>query len=125
MKGRTLVLDHLGDREAAALMVDGRLEDILIDGDAPRPGTVYRAIAERPMKGQGGVFLRTPDGSAYLRQIKGLAPGDALLVQVTGYAEPGKALPVTIKLLFKSRYAIITPDAPGLNISRQIKDEAA
>ncbi|MEL6242631.1 MAG: ribonuclease E/G [Pseudomonadota bacterium] len=125
MKGRTLVLDHLGDREAAALMVDGRLEDILIDGDAPRPGTVYRAIAERPMKGQGGVFVRTPDGSAYLRQIKGLAPGDALLVQVTGYAEPGKALPVTIKLLFKSRYAIITPDAPGLNISRQIKDEAA
>ena len=124
MKGRTIVLDELGGREAAALMVDGRLEDILIDGDAPRPGTIYRAIAERPMKGQGGVFLRTPDGPAYLRQIKGLAPGDALLVQVTGYAEQGKALPVTTKLLFKSRYAIITPDAPGLNISRQIKDDA-
>ncbi|WP_195821693.1 ribonuclease E/G [Roseobacter sp. MH60115] len=124
MKGRSIILDHIGDREAAALMVDGQLEDILIDTDAPRPGTVYRAIADRPVKGQGGMFLKTPDGSAFLRQIKGLAPGQPILVQVTGYAEPGKALPVTQKLLFKSRYAIVTPGAPGINISRQIKDEA-
>ncbi|QFT57679.1 Ribonuclease G [Sulfitobacter sp. THAF37] len=124
MKGRTIILDHLGDREAAALMVDGHLDDLLIDSDAPRPGTVYRAIADRPVKGQGGMFLKTPDGSAFLRQIKGLAPGQPILVQVTGFAEPGKAIPVTAKILFKSRFAIVTPDAPGLNISRGIKDEA-
>ena len=123
MKGRTIVLDHLGDREAAALMVDGHLDDLLIDSDAPRPGTVYRAVADRPVKGQGGMFLKTPDGAAFLRQIKGLAPGQALLVQVTGFAEEGKAIPVTAKVLFKSRYAIVTPEAPGLNISRRIKDE--
>ena len=92
-------------------MVDGRLEDLLIDSDAPRPGTIYRAIAERPVKGQGGMFLRTPDGPAFLRQVKGLAPGQALLVQVTGYAEPGKAIAGHAKLLFKSRYAIVTPEA--------------
>lgn len=124
MKGRTIILDHLGAREAAALMVDGKLDDLLIDSDAPRPGTVYRAIADRPVKGQGGMFLKTPDGSAFLRQIKGLAPGQPILVQVTGFAEPGKAIPVTAKILFKSRYAIVTPEAPGLNISRSIKDEA-
>lgn len=124
MKGRTIILDHLGDREAAALMVDGKLDDLLIDSDAPRPGTVYRAIADRPVKGQGGMFLKTPDGSAFLRQIKGLAPGQPIIVQVTGFAEPGKAIPVTAKILFKSRYAIVTPDAPGLNVSRSIKDEA-
>jgi ribonuclease G len=45
------------------------------------------------------------------------------LVQVTGYAEEGKAIPVTQKVLFKSRYAIVTPDAPGLNISRSIRDD--
>lgn len=124
MKGRTIVLDDIGEREAAALMVDGKLHDLLIDSDAPRPGTIYRAIADRPVKGQGGMFLKTPDGSAFLRQIKGLAPGQPILVQVTGHAEPGKAIPVTAKILFKSRYAIVTPDAPGLNISRSIKDEA-
>ncbi len=124
MKGRTILLDHVGEREAAALIVDGVLEDLLIDADAPRPGTVYRAIADRPVKGQGGMFLKTPDGSAFLRQVKGLAPGQPLLVQVTGYSEPGKALPVTQKLLFKSRYVIVTPDAPGLNVSRSIRDDA-
>ncbi|SLN54496.1 Ribonuclease G [Roseovarius litorisediminis] len=123
MKGRTIVLDHVNGFEAAALLADGRLQDLLLDTDQPRPGAIYRAIADRPVKGQGGMFLQTPDGSAFLRQIKGLSPGQPILVQVTGYAEPGKALPVTSKLLFKSRYAIVTPSAPGLNISRTIKDE--
>lgn len=123
MKGRMIILDHLGEREAAALMVDGVLEDFLVEGDAPAPGTIYRARADRPVKGQGGMFLTTPDGPAFLRQVKGLSPGQMLLVQVTGYAEPGKAIPVTQKLLFKSRYAIVTPDAPGLNISRSIRED--
>ena len=48
MKGRTIALDTWNGREAAALMVDGRLEDLFIDGDLPRPGNLYRAIAQRP-----------------------------------------------------------------------------
>ena len=123
MKGRTIILDHIQGREAAALMVDGILDDFLIATDAPAPGTIYRARADRPVKGQGGMFLTTPDGPAFLRQVKGLAPGALLLVQVTGYAEPGKAIPVSNRILFKSRFAIVTPDAPGLNISRRIRDE--
>ncbi|MDD9709509.1 ribonuclease E/G [Seohaeicola sp. SP36] len=123
MKGRQIILDHINGREAAALIVDGRLEDLLIDADGPRPGAIYRAVADRPLKGQGGLFLRTPDGMAFLRQVKGIAPGETMLVQVTGHAEEGKALPVTQKVLFKSRYAIVTPEAPGLNISRSIKDD--
>lgn len=123
MKGSQIILDHLGTREAAALMVDGKLSDILIEADAPRPGTIYRAIADRPVKGQGGMFLKTPDGPAFLKQTKGLAPGQPLVVQVTGYSEDGKAIPVSHKVIFKSRYVIITPDAPGLNVSRSIRDE--
>lgn len=123
MKGRQILLDHIDGREAAALMVDGQLDDLLIDTDAPAPGTIYRARADRPVKGQGGMFLSTPDSSAFLRQVKGLSPGENLLVQVTGYAESGKAIPVTNRLLFKSRYAIVTPGAPGLNISRSVRDD--
>ena len=123
MKGRQIVLDHIGESEAAALMVDGRLEDVLIESPAPAPGTIYRAVALKPVKGQGGIFLSTPDGNAYLRQIRGISPGSEILVQTTGYAEPEKAIPVTDKLLFKSRYAIVTPDSPGLNISRAIRDD--
>jgi ribonuclease G len=126
MKGRTLVLDEIAGRQAAALMVDGRLEELSVDpdGDVVLPGAIYRAVADRPVKGQGGIFVKLPGGSGFLRQISGVAPGQRLLVQVTGPAEAGKAVPVTTRLLFKSRFAIVTPDAPGRNISRQIKDEA-
>jgi len=110
-------------------MVDGQLEDLLIDPTEdmpPAPGAIYRAVAERPMKGQGGVTLRLPEGHGrgFLRQAKGVAPGDVMLVQVSSTVEPGKAVPVTPKLLFKSRYAITTPGAPGLNVSRAIRDDA-
>lgn len=128
MKGRVVCLDHVGDRAAAALVVDGRLEDLLIDpeGEAPLPGAIYRAVADRPMKGQGGMFVKLPGRlSGFLRQVSGIAPGQRIIVQVTGHAEPGKAVPVTARLLFRSRWAIITPGAPGLNISRRIKDDEA
>jgi len=126
MKGRVVVLGRLGDRGAAALMVDGRLDDLLLDPPAdggPWPGAICRARAGRPMKGQGGMFVDLPGGQrGYLREVKGLAPGAPVLVQVTGPAEPGKAPPVSRRLLFKSRHAIVTPGAPGLNISRRIRD---
>jgi len=127
MKGRVVLLDHVSGRAAAALMVDGQLADLLIDPPdeaGPMPGAIYRALADRPMKGQGGVTVSMGEATGFLKQAKGLSPGDRLLVQVTGPAESGKAAPVTTRCLFKSRYAIVTPEAPGLNISRRIRDEA-
>jgi Ribonuclease G/E len=127
MKGRTIALGEIAGRKVAALIVDGQLDDLLVAGPAqqPAPGAILRAIAGRPLKGQGGMMLDLPEGrSAFLRQTKGIAPGQALLVQVTGHAEPGKAVPVTTRLLLKSRYAIVTPEAPGVNVSRAIADEA-
>ena len=125
MIGRVVMLDEVNGQPAAALIVDGQLEELLVDpaDDTPLPGAIYRAVADRPMKGQGGMFVKLPDGSGFLRQTDGIAPGQRIIVQVTGPAEPGKALPVTSRLLFKSRLAIVTPGAPGLNISRRIKDE--
>jgi len=127
VKGRAVILDVVEGRKAAALMRDGRLEDLMIDpprGTPPAPGAIFRAIADRPMKGQGGMILRLPEGRAYLRRAKGVSPGDRLLVQVTGVAEAGKAAPVAMRLSFKGRYAIVTPDVPGLSVSRAIADGA-
>ncbi|MCT2540261.1 ribonuclease E/G [Sedimentimonas flavescens] len=127
MKGRVVVLGQLRGLEAAALMVDGQLEDLLVDSSdavALVPGAICRGLIERQMKGQGGVFVRLPGGEkGFLRDAKGLAPGQTVICQVTGGTEAGKALPVSLRLLFKSRYAIVTPGAPGLNISRRIRDE--
>ncbi|GGD28097.1 ribonuclease E/G [Sinisalibacter lacisalsi] len=129
MKGSVIALDEIAGRKAAARLVDGQLDDFLVDpapeDPSARPGAIYRAICDRPMKGQGGMFVRLPEGSGFLRQAKGLKPGQPLLAQVTGWAEPGKAVPLTAKVLFKSRYAIVTPGAPGINLSRRIHDEEA
>ncbi len=127
MIGRVIVVGEMRGREVAALFVDGQIEDLLVEpaaDAAPPAGAIYRAVVDRMVKGQGGVFLRLPDGArAFLRETGGLAPGQRVLVQVTGFAEPGKAVPVTLRLLFKSRLSIATPGAPGINISRRIRDD--
>lgn len=128
MIGRLVVLGEVQGREAAALIVDGQLQDLLIDPGAAADvavGAILRGTVDRQMKGQGGVFVKLPAGvRGFLRETGGLRPGQSVLLQVSGYAEPGKAVPVTTRLIFKSRLAIVTPGAPGCNISRRIRDAA-
>ncbi len=127
MKGRIVVIDQFRGCRAAALIVDGRLEDLLIEppqSNTPRPGAIYAAVADRPLKGQNGIMLKLGDGqTGFLRHGKGISPGQKMLVQVATQAEGGKAAPVTTRLLFKGRYAIVTPGAKGLNIARSIGDD--
>ncbi len=128
MKGRQILIEPRdGGGAAAALMVDGRVEDLLIDPDpadpTPRPEAIHRAVAARPMKGMGGVMVELGDGATgFLRGARPPAPGARLLVQVAGWAEPGKAPPVSARLTLKGRFAILTPGAPGVNVSRAIPD---
>lgn len=126
MKGRQILMGQIFGRDSAVLLVDGQLEDLSIDpGELVpfAPGTILRGKVNRLVKGQGGVFVTLPGGeSGYLRDRAGLAEGQAVLVQVSGVAEPGKAVPLTSRLLIRGRYAIATPDKPGVNISRSITD---
>jgi ribonuclease G len=125
MKGILIALGHIEGREVAALMVDGLLEDLFYETDDLTPGAILRGVVGRPVKGLGGVFVDLPGGArGFVRAPKGLAPGQRIVAQVAGVAEPGKAVPLSLRLIFKSRYAIVTPDAPGVNVSRQITDEA-
>ncbi|KRW93541.1 ribonuclease E/G [Paracoccus sp. MKU1] len=128
MKGRQIVLGQIFGRDAAALMQDGRLEDLIVDpaGATPlAPGAICRAKVDRLVKGQGGVFLRLPEGArGFLRDRSGLREGQSLLVQVSGSTEDGKAVPVSARLNFRGRHVIVTPGAPGVNVSRRIRDGA-
>ena len=124
----TILVDQTDHGSAVALWIDGKLQDLLIDPPEtdriPRPGAIYRGIVEKPLKGLNGSFVRLAGGSqGFLRGSKGLSPGQTLLVQVSTFAEAGKSAPVLSRLLFKSRFAIVTPDAPGLNVARSIRDD--
>ncbi|MEK6205798.1 MAG: ribonuclease G, partial [Amylibacter sp.] len=91
-KGRIVAIDEIDGRKAAALLQDGRLQDLLIDPlhDRPRPSAIYRAKATQPMKGQNGIILDLGQGQkGFLKQAKGIASGASLLVQVSTHAEIG------------------------------------
>lgn len=126
MKGTVAVFGRIGGRGVAAFLRDGQLDDLLIDPPAERirPGAIFRARVGRPMKGQGGVICETPCGPLFLRDARGAGQGQTTLVQAITYSERGKATPATRRLVFKSRYCLVTPERPGLNISREIRDEA-
>lgn len=129
MKGSVLVLGQFRGREIAARIEDGVLEDLALalpEGAALAPEAICRAVVGRAVKGLGGVFVDLPGGqSGFLRQTRGLAPGAGVVVQVAGAPEPGKALPVVARLMVKGRTVILTPEAPGLNIARGIRDADA
>lgn len=129
MKGRAVILDRLsGGRAAAALMVDGRLEDIFIDDAhaALPPGTICRGVIGRVLPGPGAAFVTLAGGeTGFLRRAWGMVAGAPVTVEVRGpRAEDGKALPVSVRLALKGRFVILTPEAPGINLSRRIGDRA-
>lgn len=128
MKGREVRIERLRrGGHIAALTVDGRLWDLLTDPDpsdpAPRPEAIYRAVVGRPMKGIGGVMLDLGGGRAgFLRSARPPRPGSSVIVQVSTWAERGKAPPVSDRPLLKGRAAILTPGAPGRNVARSLRD---
>ena len=90
MKGNVIALDTWAGRDAAAMMIDGQLDDIIVAPPKGEPaiGAIFAAVAERPLKGTGGQFVKLPDGLKGF--LKGNAPqGRVLAVQVNGCAEPG------------------------------------
>jgi len=130
MKGRVIAIERRDDgRAIAALVVDGRLEDIFVDprpGDAaPAPEALYWARVDRVAPQMGAAFLSLPSGqSGWLRGAE-RRPGAMALVQVSRWAEPGKAAPLNDRVIFKGRLALLTPGAPGANVSRGVRGHAA
>ncbi|RMH49573.1 MAG: ribonuclease G [Alphaproteobacteria bacterium] len=128
MRRRIIVLAD--DPPRAALVVGGRLEDLLIDPPSgadrpPMPGEIWPARIDRMPKGVAGAFASLGEGrTGHLREREGLRPGQRRPVQVVATAEPGKAVPVSPRILIKGRRLILTPGAPGVNVSRQIRDPA-
>jgi hypothetical protein len=75
MKGKQVVLGHIGKTKVAALLVDGIVQDVLVEDLNRLPlGSLLRAVVDRPVKGIGGVILRLPNGTGFLKKAKGIGP---------------------------------------------------
>ena len=126
MKGRIVAIDRMPDgREAAAVVIDGRLEDLVIgapDGGPVATGDVGAARVTRRVK--GAAFCELAGGAeGYLREAGKVREGERVLVQTASLPEPGKAVTLTTRVLFKGPRLILTPGAPGVNVSRKIGND--
>ena len=73
MKGPQVILGHIGDTKVAALMIDGILNDVLVEDTNRLPlGSILRAVVDRPVKGIGGVMLRIPSGIGFLKKANNI-----------------------------------------------------
>ncbi len=126
MSGTLVVAQLLRGPEMAALVENGRVTDwIWGPSRGALPETVYKARVDRQVPGAGAVFVSLGEaGQGYLRDAKGVKPGAVVLVEATSIPEPGKAVPVSPRVLHRQRYAIHTPGAKGINVARGIADEA-
>ena len=136
MKGAAILLQTHGGKTHAAWIVNGQVTDLLIDpplvdlGDGPTseqrpempvPGAIYRGKVTSKSSAIG-TFVDLGHGqSAFLRSRTKHRPGTWINVQIETYAETGKAAPASDRLLFKGQLTILTPSAPGVNVSRAIK----
>ncbi len=116
-----------GGTELAALIEDRRVTDwVWGPVSAPAPEAVFKARVERAVPGAGAVFVSLGgaqgQGQGYLRDARGLKSGSVLLVEATAIPEPDKAVPVSPRVLYRQRYTIHTPGAPGINVARGIGD---
>lgn len=124
-RGRILAIEP-GPPAMAALIVDGRLDDLLIDGPAeagPSPEEIWRLRVRKVLPRQGGALLKLPGGGeGWLREAPEAREGELVLAEATGRAEPGKAVDFTGRRLHRGRLAILTPLAAGVNVARGLRD---
>ncbi len=130
MKGRVIAIERPRGRAAlAALLVDGRLEDLLIDpppsDPAPQPEAIHWARVERVVAAAGAAFVMLAGGETGWLRAPQARPGEMLCVQVSRWADPGKAAPLTDRPVWKGRHALLTPGAPGANIARGVRGHLA
>lgn len=127
MKGRVVAIDRASGR--AALVIDGRVEDLLEDPPealAPAaPEAIHWAKVERVAPALGAAFLKLGDGSTGWIRSREAKPGAMMLAQVSRWADPGKAAPLSDRAVWKGRWCLVTPGAPGVNVSRSVKGAEA
>lgn len=126
MDNAVIAIERRAGFSAAALVVDGRVEDALLDAPAgpPAPESIHLGRVTRVAPALGACFLDLGGGATgWLRGV-GRA-GEARLVQVSRWADPFKAAPLTDRIALKGKLAMLTPGAPGANVSRAIRRERA
>lgn len=123
---RLVVIEPRESGAIAALVEDGVVQDLYIDAvdDAHEMEEIHLVRIKRIIPKQGAAHVKMANGAkGFLRETGNVKEGQLVIAQVSGLASPDKGTPMTARRLHRGRYAILTPDAPGVNVARSIKDK--
>lgn len=124
---RMIVIDRTDTRSVAALVVNGRIEDLLVDHPNPTipvPGAVFRAKVERHLTGLGGFILNLGQGQhGFLKSRVKLEPGHCLAVQVNTFPVHGKAAGVATQIRIRTRYVVLERGRRGIEFSERLTED--
>lgn len=123
---RLVVIEPREHGAIAALVEDNVVQDIYIDAadDAHEMEEIHLVRIKRIIPKQGAAHVKMANGAkGFLRETGNVKEGQLVIAQVSGLASPDKGTPMTARRLHRGRYAILTPDAPGVNVARSIKDK--
>ena len=126
---REIFLFAEGDREWAALLVAGRLEDCLAEDRSclggPRLGEVCVAEIRRLVAGGKAAFVDLgAAGQALLPRAAGLEPGDRVLVQVDRFAAETKSARVRQEVSLPGSWLVAVRGGEGVRVSRRLAGSA-
>ena len=124
--GRLIVIDRTDTRSVAALVVNGRIDDLLVDHPNPSipvPGAVFRAKVERYLTGLGGFILNLGQGQhGFLKSRVKLEPGHCFAVQAKTIPVHGKAAGVATQIRIRTRYVVLERGRRGIEFSERLTD---
>ncbi len=126
---RGILIDHLPGETRAALVEDGDLVDLRVDGvaAAARIGGIYhgRVTAKAPQLRGAFVDLGGAEPPAFLPLARGesVTVGKAVMVQVRRDAAGGKGPRVSREIVLAGRHLFLAPAGGVVKLSRRIGGE--
>ncbi len=126
---RSALFSRDARRDLAALIVDGRLEDLFLRPASAQeragPGDLHIAKVESVAPPMDAAFLDIGGEDGFLTGGGALTPGARLLIAVQRPAEGDKAARCRIGADLGGPWLVFTPQTPGINVSRKIEDPTA
>ena len=128
MSDFTILVEEYGTGHAVAAIKNGMLIDFLIDpkdkNESSLVGSIVTVKLNAVKKGINGTFVTLPgEKKGFLKGRHNLQAHSILPVYIGVTNDAYKAQPVSRQLFLKGRYVILTPDRPGINLSRKISSE--
>ncbi len=134
MKEQKLLLTHYNESEAAFLLENDRLVQVMLAGSSPYAiGDIYVGRVKNIVKGMNAAFVELAPGSVGFLPFSHFNPktvlnrpdaaqikcGDEILVQVSKEAHKTKEVTLTTDISFAGKYLVLIPYSHGIHYSKK------